>query len=421
MTTVSRVTYFLAGVGCFTLSTLYRQKTRLLFVQPSTVARFSGPVKPLQRKIATQGRQCRVKCFHEVSLKQRLFPASMRMTFKRGVIAGLMTVTAFVGLYLGFFNHPPPSDTLEANAHHHGETVGKVGPPKFADFGPPPKQSDGFIRSIQSHNNTAKRTRGKALRNHPAVQAADRPILAVTAGVQHADNGGKDNPESLLGNTKKVDFDLSKQDDEKVEVKNDSTSGETSSETKDVAVVNDVNDQPNAKEDEVKSEAIKEDGNALAVKDHKIPKIDWDLWMKDNGFVDIGTLWGYCDDSDPPVIGKVLLMKDEDRGGLKIVVVMNTTFDEPVEYGSIFVSVMYGDMNFYEKDMDICTLYDDDEPDPDEERDTFFDCPMAEGNKYYIKEIHVPFFVPSGHFKAKAKLTDQAGRIVLCASADMTL
>ena len=40
---------------------------------------------------------------------------------------------------------------------------------------------------------------------------------------------------------------------------------------------------------------------------------------------------------------------------------------------------MYGEMSFYEKDMDICTLYDDDEPDPDEERDTFFDCPMEEG------------------------------------------
>ncbi len=336
------------------------------------------------------------------------------MTFKRGIIGGLMTVTAFVGLYLGFFNHPPPSDTLEANAHHHAKTGVEAGPPKFQDFGPPPKQSDGFIRSVQSHNGSAKQTNDKVLRGH-------RPILAVTVGAQF-ENGDKDNAKSLLvGDTNKIDFDSSKQDDGKVEVKSDITSGDTSSENKDAAVVIDVHDQPNAKDDEGKSETIQKGGKALAARGHNLPKFDWNQWVKDNSFVGIGTLWGYCDDSDPPVIGKVLLMKDEDRGGLKVVVVMNTTFDEPVESGFIFVSVMYGDVNFYERDMDICTLYEDDEPDPDEEKDTFFDCPMEDGNKYYMKELHIPFYVPSGHFRAKAKLTDQADRTVLCASADMTL
>ena len=43
------------------------------------------------------------------------------------------------------------------------------------------------------------------------------------------------------------------------------------------------------------------------------------------------------------------------------------------------MSVMYGEMNFYEKTMDICTLFKDNEPEPDVEKDTFFDCPMKEG------------------------------------------
>ena len=206
------------------------------------------------------------------------------MTFKRGVIGGLIIFTGFIGLYLCFFNHPPAADTLKANAHH--QDGGKAGPPKFSKFGPP-KLAGGFVRSIQSHNDTAKRANDTALRDNDTdmtgVVASKRPPLDD----RHHGNGDEKKPKTLVVDNNLLDLDTVKKNEE-----TENTVVHNSNEPKD-AVASDINDgRLNAKEGEDKTE-IKNDGGTGAV-DHHFPKFDWDKWAKENNMVDIGTIWGYC-------------------------------------------------------------------------------------------------------------------------------
>ncbi|XP_038078872.1 uncharacterized protein LOC119746137 [Patiria miniata] len=345
----------------------------------------------------------------------------MRMTFKRGCITGILAMAAVMGVYLTFFNHPPAAITLEANAHNSAQ---KMRPPKFSDdFGPPKSNpADGSRQILSQKDDTAKE---KILRDQGTQHKDEVPSKAPSLENDlHENNTTESVFFNLINDTEA--FDKNKQEekpqnkqDPQISAKKTKTS-ENSGEVKEDAK-DEVKEIAKTGEEGGADTKPGVDGGSKVISHYDYPRFDWDKWVKDNDLVGVGTIWGYCDDPEPPEIGKLLLMKDEDRGGLKVVIVMNSTFDEQVESGQIFANVMYGDMSFYDNTMDICTLFDDDELEPGEERDNFFDCPMAAGPKYYTKELHIPFFVPSGHFTAKAKLVDQLQRPVICTSAELKL
>ncbi|XP_022096103.1 uncharacterized protein LOC110982165 [Acanthaster planci] len=343
----------------------------------------------------------------------------MKMTFKRGFACGMITVLAFVGVYLTFFNHPPADETLQANAHNSAH---KLGPPKFSnDIGPSKSNSaDGSRHILNQEVDTAKRTKEKILRDQGTHPKDD--LLSQGSSLAN-DPHGNDSARAVVNIDSLIDV-IVASDQEKQEKSPKEPVGQISART------TAASENANGVKDDVKEVNMNGEkggadtdggGRSKIISHLDYPRFDWDKWVTDNNLVDVGTMWGYCDDPDPAEVGKILLMKDEDRGGLKVVVVMNTTFDEPVVSGLIQAHVMYGEMSFYDKEMDICTLYDDTELEPGEERDTFFDCPMAAGTKYYTKELHVPFFLPSGHFTAKAKLVDQQDRSVICTSAELQI
>lgn len=160
--------------------------------------------------------------------------------------------------------------------------------------------------------------------------------------------------------------------------------------------------------EQLDSEEVDDHEGAL-VKDgrgpHGIKLFDWDNWVKENDFVNIGSLWAYCDDDDPPLVGKVVLFNN--GGTLSLVLVLNTTFEADIAYGKVEVKVLYSDAEFYHKIYDVCDMAANFE-------DDFFQCPMAKGDKYFFKEQTLSRFLPSGTYSVEMSLRNEYENTVIC-------
>ncbi|XP_063970484.1 uncharacterized protein LOC135157720 [Lytechinus pictus] len=172
--------------------------------------------------------------------------------------------------------------------------------------------------------------------------------------------------------------------------------------------------------DEENKDEEKKDENEDAVKDidekhtgrgpHGIKLFDWNNWVKENQFVELGNVWGYCDDADPPVIGKLILLEDEELGGVKTIFLFNTTLDIDVLIGKVEISIDYNDMHFYEKTFNLEDL---------EEQGDFFKAPIVKGDHYFVREKHISRFVPKGHYYGEARMTDQNERVIICSTMNL--
>lgn len=164
------------------------------------------------------------------------------------------------------------------------------------------------------------------------------------------------------------------------------------------------------------SASMSKDGSdvkeTLPLEGHGIKKFDWDGWVKDNNFVNIGNIWAYCDDAEPITIGKVILL-DYD-GSLVVSLVLNTTFDADIKFGTVEVKVMYYTTEFYHKTYDVCTMAEKFE-------DDFFTCPMVKGDKYYYREQPISRFMPSGEFSIDLTLRDENEKVVICGACKLKI
>ncbi|XP_041455656.1 glutamic acid-rich protein-like [Lytechinus variegatus] len=166
----------------------------------------------------------------------------------------------------------------------------------------------------------------------------------------------------------------------------------------------------NTENEEEKEDAVEDDKKQTGRGPHGIKLFDWNNWVKENQFVELGNVWGYCDDADPPVIGKLILLEDEELGGVKTIFLFNTTLDIDVLIGKVEISIDYNDMHFYEKTFNLEDL---------EEQGDFFKAPILKGDHYFVREKHISRFVPKGHYYGEARMTDQNERVIICSTMNL--
>ncbi|XP_071823395.1 uncharacterized protein [Apostichopus japonicus] len=145
---------------------------------------------------------------------------------------------------------------------------------------------------------------------------------------------------------------------------------------------------------------------------HGIKKFDWDGWIKENEFVNIGNTWAYCDDEDPILVGKIILFNND--GSLTMSLVMNTTFEADITFGTVEVKVLYYETVFFHKTFDICEMAEKFE-------DEFFICPMAKGEKYYFREQPLSSLMPSGEFSIDILMKDEYEKTILCGACKFVI
>ncbi|XP_072014146.1 uncharacterized protein [Amphiura filiformis] len=326
------------------------------------------------------------------------------MASKRAVASILATVGFMLGIYLAFFNHPPATETLEINLHKGAHEESKRIEPHF--------------RHLRFREDSAK---SSAIR---ALNVSDNSVSQQLVRIFKVTNSTTQDPfgESSIINAHQAD---DRGGEVKVQHPSDER-GVVEMQEKVQVEQNEMESGQNAREDKLtedkeveveKANSIDMDRNIGRSKEygpHHIRIFDWDKWVQQNNFIDIGTIWAYCDDPDPPPpVGKVMMKKDEEYGsGLKIVIHMNSTFEENIEFGKIALSVDVNGMHFFSKKYDACAMVTQSE---------FFRCPMLAGDKYFHIEQHVPIFLPTGDYYVESQLIDQFDRTIVCAQVKMTL
>ncbi|XP_072169730.1 uncharacterized protein [Diadema setosum] len=336
------------------------------------------------------------------------------MSGKRLLIGVLCTVCVTLGLYLKFFNHESAEDLLAANRMEQ-----KAQPieakPRFHHF-----KAHKVIASAEDENqgvnvgkddliNTIKERTTK----EPAKAESDKIKQMVDVGddadadvnaIKEEDNGEVENAAQAnkqsvgaADQEEKVPIvDVEKEDGDDEKLRDAGGNGGERTEDGDGEV------------EAGEGDGVRHNGRGR----HGIKFFDWDKWVKDNDFVELGNIWAYCDDEDPPVVGKVLLLPDEDNGGLKNVIIFNTTLEYDVVMGKAEVSIEYNKMHFYGNTFDFGDL---------ETEGDFFKCPIAKGDQYYVREQHLSALVPKGTFYGEARLIDQNDKVILCSSMTMTM
>ncbi|XP_041376607.1 putative phosphatidylglycerol/phosphatidylinositol transfer protein DDB_G0282179 [Gigantopelta aegis] len=114
-------------------------------------------------------------------------------------------------------------------------------------------------------------------------------------------------------------------------------------------------------------------------------------------------------------VGTVVMLKDEVYGGVKTRTYMNFTLDEDLSEGSEFyIDVKYNDNGLYDNHWDLCEVEED-----EDERDIY--CPVAKGKKTYISDKKIPNYLPKGHYRTSARITNSKGVDILCGYADFVI
>ncbi|XP_033119595.1 uncharacterized protein LOC117118960 [Anneissia japonica] len=291
-----------------------------------------------------------------------------KMGMKRNVFIFITIVALFTATYLTFFNHPPAEETLMAN---RAQSIRR---PEWME-----KTME--VNFVQEANAAAK-----------DVFLLDEPK--------------NNNIEKFDSNKKKL-LEAPKNDIERIHQS-------AIDKTKSAAGDNKISKIADNKE---KENFLPDTGGKLPkeettlVDKHGIKFFDWDKWISDQGFVSVGKIWAFCDEPNPPVVGAAILMADE-NGGIKIVTVMNTTFENSILFGTIAVKVEYGGIQLYTNEFPVCDMAEEDE---------FFTCPMKAGDQYYMREDHVPGLLPAGNYYTEAKLIDHNKVTVVCANCDLNI
>ncbi|ESO08934.1 hypothetical protein HELRODRAFT_168855 [Helobdella robusta] len=160
----------------------------------------------------------------------------------------------------------------------------------------------------------------------------------------------------------------------------------------------------------------KESGEEPVMDEVMRSKIRWEIWVRAMNYVSIGTLFNKCNDTRKVTLGKVILMEDQVRGGLKLRTYLNVTFDKDITAGRIFLACQYNGNDIYSKDWDLCTLEKEIKPE-----DRIINCPVSKGKRRFVKDLKIPNYLPKGHFIARAWVVDQHNMEIGCGFADFQI
>ncbi|XP_071958387.1 uncharacterized protein [Antedon mediterranea] len=283
-----------------------------------------------------------------------------KMVSRRTLFILISIMTFFTAVYFTLFNHPPAEETLMANKQESIRRPDwmKNAPVQEAVIPAAPQQQAADTGLAQMESNA----------NNKLIVAA--------------------NTNDVLEENKKISRNL-----------------------EEGAKPNIIKEESKEKVNILAEGDIKAEQHNTGTGRHGLKLFDWDKWISDNGFVSVGKIWAFCDEPDPPVVGAALLMADE-SGGIKIVTVMNTTFENSILFGTIAVTVEYGGVRLYTNEFPVCDMA---------EEDPYFTCPMKGGDQYYMREDHVPGLLPAGNYYTEAKLIDHKQKTVVCANCDLNI
>ncbi|KAF6017420.1 hypothetical protein EB796_024270 [Bugula neritina] len=122
----------------------------------------------------------------------------------------------------------------------------------------------------------------------------------------------------------------------------------------------------------------------------EIAQAAWGAWLYQNQYVSIGDVFDTdCDDKERILVGKLVLLPDPDTNGVKVRAYANTSFDNPIIYGTLHALVHYNGKEFYNNGLDLCTV-DKNEKD----KSQILSCPISKGMHFIVKEKKVSPFYP---------------------------
>lgn len=337
------------------------------------------------------------------------------------MIIGVMCIVCLVsGVYIKFFNHESSDQLLIANRQgvQGAAVVIAAAKPNFHRLG------TNIIKKEDSNKDTdegVQRVEAQQLEHiidegetHQVDdnEEAELDEASYEDNEEKEDERGDDHQEEKPNDVQKDETNHDQVDPQPFDADKpiERVEGEDEDEEED-ELLHDAGGDGGERKEEEEEEDIeegyeKQDGRGP----HGIKLFDWDHWIKDNQFVDLGNVWGYCDDDDPPVIGKIILLEDEERGGVKSIFLFNTTFDKDVLMGKVEISIDYNGMHFWTKTADLEDL---------EIEGDFFKAPIVKGDHYFVREKHISSFIPKGHYYGEAKMTDQNDRSLLCSTMNL--
>eukprot|EP00795_Rhopilema_esculentum_P001390 gene1390-15801_t len=140
----------------------------------------------------------------------------------------------------------------------------------------------------------------------------------------------------------------------------------------------------------------------------------WDKWMLENPHLQsVGEIFNRCDNRTRKTIGKVVLEQDkEDAKLVKILMLLNMTFDKRVTSGKAHMLVKYKGLEMYDNEHDLCEEALD--------LDTPLYCPISKGYKLRLRNyIKLPSYIPKGHYVIRSRVTDQDEKEFGCIEAEV--
>ena len=226
------------------------------------------------------------------------------MASKRALISVLATVCIILGIYLGFFNHPPANETLAINLAHQDH--------KFVPFKHlhsrlyTSDEKTSVLRALNVSDNMG--VQHQELRTAKLANSNNTALKNLGANIRTNSKQNEDKSESLHQedvpgedpfkniaddeNQNFADEDENQNLADKDENQNhENDSGNNAGEEK-------TTEDKRIAEETAEAEHMERNaGKSKEYGPHHIRIFDWDGWVKRNNHIDIGTIWAYCGES----------------------------------------------------------------------------------------------------------------------------
>jgi len=90
----------------------------------------------------------------------------------------------------------------------------------------------------------------------------------------------------------------------------------------------------------------------------------WDAFITKNKYVTIGKIWDNCDEKDRLNVGRIIMLPDLKKGGVKAKLFMNSTIGEEIleGEGGIQIDIQYNTRDLYRSRWDLCSNIKPDDP-----------------------------------------------------------
>uniref|UniRef100_A0A0B6ZCD8 MD-2-related lipid-recognition domain-containing protein n=1 Tax=Arion vulgaris TaxID=1028688 RepID=A0A0B6ZCD8_9EUPU len=141
----------------------------------------------------------------------------------------------------------------------------------------------------------------------------------------------------------------------------------------------------------------------------------WQRFITRNNFVAVGAVYNKCDVGRTQ-LGTVILEEDKEEGGIRTKTFFNVTLERTLFSGEFHLEIRYNGNQLYGNYWDLCDVESNYPPE-----NRTFNCPVAPGKWSLQKVKHVPSYLPSGRYQAKAWAVDNSGNVIVCGFCDFQI